>query len=176
MKVEGYHGHPNLNSVDPDYAEDGSNPIPGDLVISSLRDVKHPVRHDTNFGNSCLIMGAVVGFKSVCLDPIQAWKMGMEFKSYKKREKVYVDWPPIQPANMKFEQVSPKNRQTVRYSTDTNFVTIQVSQSKYLYVVKKRSSGDCQDVNDFLWRTIETYFKWSSVYGWKYEPERTRRL
>ena len=42
VKVEGYHGHPNLNSVDPDHTEDSSNPIPGDLVISSLRDVKHP--------------------------------------------------------------------------------------------------------------------------------------
>ena len=61
-----------MNSVDPEYAEDGSNPLPGDLVISSLRDVKHPARHDTNFGNSYLIMGTVVGFKSVGLDVIQA--------------------------------------------------------------------------------------------------------
>ena len=64
-----------------------STPIPGNLVISSLRDVKHPARHDTNFGNSYFIIGAVVDFKSVCLDVIQNWKMGMEFKNYKKREK-----------------------------------------------------------------------------------------
>ena len=62
MKVEGYHGHPNLNSVDPDNTEEDSNPIPGDLVMLSLRDVKDPARHDTNLGNSYLIMGAVVGF------------------------------------------------------------------------------------------------------------------
>ena len=87
MKVEGYHGHPNLNSVDPEYVEDGSTLIPGDLVISSLRDVKHPTRHDTYFSNSYLIMGAVVGFKSVCLYAIQAWKMGTEFKTTRKKRK-----------------------------------------------------------------------------------------
>ena len=74
-----------MNSVDPEYVENGSKPLPGDLVISSLSDVKHHTRHDTNFGNSYLIMVAVVGFKSVGLDVIHAWKLGMESKNYKTK-------------------------------------------------------------------------------------------
>ena len=141
--------------------------------------MKHRARYGTNFGNNYLIISAVVGIKSVGLDVIKAWKMGTEFNSYRKREMLYVDWQPIQSANVKFIQVSPKNRtshQKDKYATEPNFVSIQATQSKYLHVVKKRYSGDCQDVNDFLWRTINMYFSWSSVYGWKYEPEGHRRV
>ena len=35
---EEYLGEPKMNSVDPEYTEDGSNSVPGDLFISSLRD------------------------------------------------------------------------------------------------------------------------------------------
>ena len=34
-------GAPKLVNADPDDEDDGSNPVPGDLVISSLRDVEH---------------------------------------------------------------------------------------------------------------------------------------
>ena len=55
-------------SVDPDYEDDGSNPVPGNLVISSLRDVKHPARRDINFRNCYFILGAVVRFKGVPME------------------------------------------------------------------------------------------------------------
>ena len=75
-------------------------------------------------------MSAVVGFKSVGLGVIEAWKMGMKFKSYRKREKVYVDWQPILSASVKFIQVSPKyhsSHQVDEYATETNFVSIQAT-------------------------------------------------
>ena len=82
---KGYLGEPTMNSVDPKYSERGSNPAPGDLVISSLFDVKHPTRRHANFGNQYLIIGAV-RFKGPGVDVLEAWKMGMEFKSYAKIE------------------------------------------------------------------------------------------
>ena len=65
-------GAPKLISVDPEYEDDGSNSVPGDLVISSPRDAKHPARRDTNFGNCYLILGAVIGFKGVPMEVIEA--------------------------------------------------------------------------------------------------------
>ena len=76
---------PRRLSVDPNYFDDVSNPVPGDLVIANLRDIKHPARKDPYFGSNFLILGAVVGFKPVDTDMIAAWKQGVSFDSYKKR-------------------------------------------------------------------------------------------
>ena len=66
-----------------DYEDDGSNPVPEDLVISSLKDVKHLARRGTNFGNCNLILGAVIGFKGVPIKAIEVWKNGFTFLQYK---------------------------------------------------------------------------------------------
>ena len=164
-------------SVDPKYEEVPSNPVPGDLVITSLGDMMHPARRHTNFGNHFLILGAVVGFKGVNIDVVEAWKQGVKFKHYKNKERLYVDWMPVVSSNVRFIQISSKNR-TTNYPPDhfeNNFVAIKTTPPRYLHVVKKRTSGDLQDINDFLWQPIGRYFTWSSVYGWRYEPHRQAR-
>ena len=40
-ETEDFTEKPKLTSVDPDYSDNFSNPIPGDLVITSLRTYRH---------------------------------------------------------------------------------------------------------------------------------------
>jgi hypothetical protein len=166
------------NSFDPEYEVDPTNPCPGDLVITSLSDMRHPARRDVNFGAHYLIVGSVVGFKQVGIDVVEAWKQGVTFKHYKAKERLYVDWMPIQSSNVRFIQVSRKNKVSdwPYDNIDNHFVALQTTPPKHLHVIKKRNSGDLQDVNDFLWQPIGRFFTWSSVYGWRYEPHRNRRL
>ena len=77
-------------SCDPSYEEDPSNPVPGDLVLTTLADMSHPARRQPIFGPTFLILGAVVGSKKVGIDMIEAWKQGVTFKHYKGRERLYV--------------------------------------------------------------------------------------
>ena len=73
-------------SVDPEYQDDPSNPVPDDLEITSLCDMKHAALGDNNFGNHFLIVDAVVGFKGVGINPVEAWKQGVTLKKYKSTE------------------------------------------------------------------------------------------
>ena len=43
-------------SFGPEYEEDPTNPVPGDLVVTSLSDMRYPARRDTNFGGHFLIV------------------------------------------------------------------------------------------------------------------------
>ena len=85
---------------------------------------------------------------------------------------------PIQSSNDQYIEVSTKNKvQDWRDDNDVNyFVALQTTPPKHLFVIKKRNSGDLQDVNDFLWQPMSRFFTWSSVYGWRYKPHRNRRL
>ena len=106
------------NSFEPEYEEDSTNPVSGYLVVTSLSDLRHPARRDTNFGAHLLIVESVVGFKQVGIDVVETWKQGVTFKHYKNKEKLYVDWMPIQSSNVHCIQVSRKKqsgRLAIRY-------------------------------------------------------------
>ena len=59
---------------------------------------------------------------------------------------------------------------------DNNFVAMQATQAKHIKIVKKRGTGDLQDVNDFLWRPIGKYFEWNITHGWVYNMKRYLRV
>ena len=109
---------------------------------------------------------------------VEAWKQGVSFKYYKGKERLYVDWMPIKSNIVRYIQVSTKNksRDFRNDGYDNHFVALQTTPPKHLHVIKKRFSGDIQDINDFLWESIRRWFTWSGAYGWRYEPQRDRSL
>ena len=52
----------------------------------------------------------VIDFEGVYVDSIKAWRTGVKFKSYINRETAYVDWILFQSENVRFVQISTKNR------------------------------------------------------------------
>ena len=97
-------------SVDPSYETNHMKPIPGALVVSSLGEIRHPARRDDNFGWHHIIVGSVIGFKKIHKNFVEEWEKGRSFEHYVNREHVVVEWVPIQSANVRYKQVSVKNR------------------------------------------------------------------
>ena len=69
---------PKKTCIYPTYCTKVENPQPRDLVFGTLDDIKHPVKHDKNFGPRFLIIEAVTGFAPVPINVIQAWINGVQ--------------------------------------------------------------------------------------------------
>ena len=70
-------------------------------------------------------------------------------------------------------QVSPKNRTMAFVADDyeNNFVDIQASLTRNLHVIKKRDEPILLNMNEFLWESIEKYFKLSGEKRWSYNRD-----
>ena len=107
---------PRLYSVDPEYMSVDSKPGPGDLVIANLGEINHPARFEPEFGKGFLILGAVVGFKGVDLSVVEVLKRGVSWESFRKKERLFVDWSPIESSHVRYVQISSKNRSGTMHS------------------------------------------------------------
>ena len=72
---------------------------------------------------------------------------------------LFVKWAPIQSANVRYIQVSVKNKQNTFRSDilENHFYALPSVSPKKLRVAKKKHSGELQDVNNFLVRTIVSF-------------------
>ena len=61
-------------SIDLSYERNRMKPMPGDIVISSLGEIRHPARRDDNFGWHHIIVGSVIGFKKIHKNVMEEWK------------------------------------------------------------------------------------------------------
>ena len=80
-----------MTSVDSDYDLYQSSPKPGDLVFATLDGIKHATRRSEHFSRTYIIMDAVVGFTRIDIGGMRAWKSGLPFEKYVKREKLVID-------------------------------------------------------------------------------------
>ena len=92
----------------------------------------------TKYGNCYLIFGAVLGFKGVTMEDVEAWKRGFSFPQYKRKESVFVDWIPIKSNNTRYIQTITKSRRRnfVPDHCENNFVDLPTIIIKYLHVIR----------------------------------------
>ena len=152
--------------LDPDYDKDVMKPIPGDLVISCLEDIRHPARHVKLFGKHFLIIGTVIGFTQIAGLALREWKKCKTFEQLMNKEHII--------NNARYIQISSKNksRKFVSDVLEDNFVPISPCSPKVVRVLKKGHSGILQDLNDYMLRNVVKLFDWSSNTGWNYNPDR----
>ena len=90
-KVGCYLEGPKLYSVDAEYMPASTISGPGDLVIAMLSEINRPARFDAEFGNGFLILGAVIGFKCVDMNTVEALKKGVSWEAFTKKKRLFVD-------------------------------------------------------------------------------------
>ena len=132
------------------------------MLIGNLRDIKHPARRDPYFGNNFLILGAVVGFKPVDIDMIKVWKKGVSFESLKKGTSSH---------RLDASSILDDSIHTSLTEKKETFPTGHVREQFCCYSGNtSKTNRIVQDVKDFLWRPMGTYyyFEWNISHGWVY--------
>ena len=74
----------------------------GDLVMSSLGEIRRPACRDDNFGWRYTIVCSVVGFKKMHKNFVDEWEKGRGFVHNVSREHMVVEWVTIQSANVRY--------------------------------------------------------------------------
>ena len=159
---------PKKTSIDPTYSTEVENPQPGDLVLGTLDDVKHPAKEDKHFGPRYLILGAVKGFAPVPLSAIQAWMRGVKFRRFVKKEKLEIAWQNISSGRERYIQIASYNKS--RYFNHTNhnnrFYNIRPTAPYAVTILKKADDERMGNMNIFLWNTVNENFTWNTKDGW----------
>ena len=101
---------PQKTSIDPIYCTNVENPQPGDLILGTLDDTKHPAKDDKHFGPRFLILGAVMGLIPVPIKVIQAWIDGVKFSKFAKKEKLEIVWQNIISGHERYNQIVTYNK------------------------------------------------------------------